>query len=213
MVLVGVTVSTVVSLGLAPVLLTVGEAVRRRRAPAPGRVAGLLVALVGLVLVSAAGGLGDVGPHPGWGILAAVASGSMYAFATALGRPLAQRVNPLALTTAATTVGALGLLPLGLVASRQGALWSTDPVVLVTLAYLGVLTMALAYALLYAGLRTTTGSAAVVATLLEPVTAAVVAAVVLDERLGPAGVVGTVLILAAVVALGRGPRSPASPAG
>ena len=36
---------------------------------------------------------------------------------------------------------------------------------------LGALTMALAYGLLYAGLRTTTGSAAVVATLVEPVTA------------------------------------------
>ena len=63
--------------------------------------------------------------------------------------------------------------------------------------------MALAYGLLYAGLRTTTGSAAVVASLLEPVTAAVVAALVLDERLGVLGVLGTLLILAAVVGLDR----------
>ncbi|WP_317698684.1 EamA family transporter, partial [Aeromicrobium sp. REDSEA-S32_B7] len=71
---------------------------------------------------------------------------------------------------------------------------------LALLAYLGVLTMALAYALLYAGLRTTSGSAATVATLLEPVTAAAVAAVLLDERIGPLGLLGTALVLAAVVA-------------
>ena len=48
------------------------------------------------------------------------------------------------------------------------------------------MTLAVAYGLLYAGLRTVEGSAAVVATLLEPVTAAVLAAVVLGERLGRA---------------------------
>ena len=52
---VGVAVSTVVSLGLAPVLLTVAESVRHRRAPAPSRLAVLGAALVGLVLVSVAG--------------------------------------------------------------------------------------------------------------------------------------------------------------
>ena len=63
--------------------------------------------------------------------------------------------------------------------------------------------MALAYALLYAGLRTTSGSAATVATLLEPVTAAAVAALLLDERIGPLGLLGTGLVLAAVAGLGR----------
>ena len=71
-----------------------------------------------------------------------------------------------------------------------------------TLLYLGVITMALAYALLYAGLRTVSGSAAGIATLLEPVTAAVAAAIVLGERLGVLGVVGTLLLLAAVAGLG-----------
>jgi DME family drug/metabolite transporter len=67
--------------------------------------------------------------------------------------------------------------------------------------------MAIAYGLLYAGLRTTTGSAAVIATLLEPVTAAVLAAVLLDEHLGAAGIVGTTLILVAVAGLGRRPET------
>jgi DME family drug/metabolite transporter len=81
-------------------------------------------------------------------------------------------------------------------------LLNLDPVVLGTLVYLGVVTMALAYGLFYVGLRTTTGSSAVIATLLEPVTAAVVAALFLDERLGALGVVGALLILVAVAGLG-----------
>ena len=51
---VGVTVSTVVALGLAPVLLTVAESVAARRLPSRRRLLVLLAALGGLVLVSAA---------------------------------------------------------------------------------------------------------------------------------------------------------------
>jgi DME family drug/metabolite transporter len=61
--------------------------------------------------------------------------------------------------------------------------------------------MALAYGLLYAGLRTVEGSAAVVATLLEPVTAAIAAALFLGEGIGAVGVVGMLLILSAVLRL------------
>jgi drug/metabolite transporter, DME family len=63
--------------------------------------------------------------------------------------------------------------------------------------------MALSYGLLYAGLRTTSGSAATVATLVEPLSAALLAALILSERLPPPALVGGALILAAVVALDR----------
>ena len=200
--LVGVSVATVVSLGLAPVLLTAAESLRHRRPPGRTRALVLVAALTGLVLVSVgAGHGGGTGPSPGLGLLAALASGSAYAFATAQGEVLARRTSPLALTTATTTVGAVGLAPLALLV--DGPRLTGDPGALALLAYLGVLTMALAYALLYAGLRTTSGSAATVATLLEPVTAAAVAAVLLDERIGPLGLLGTALVLAAVAGLGR----------
>ena len=164
----------------------------------------LAAALGGLVLVSAMSGTGSTGPHPLLGVLLALGSGTAYAAATELGRPLVDVAGPLALTTTTTTVGAVVLVPFGLLATRGDAvLISGDPVVLATLVYLGVFTMALAYGLFYVGLRITTGSSAVIATLLEPVTAAVVAALFLDERLGTLGIVGTLLILAAVAGLGQ----------
>lgn len=207
---VGVSVSTVVSLGLAPVLLTVAESARRRAAPSLGQLAVLALALAGLVLVSLAAGAHDPGPHPALGVLLAIASGATYAATTVVGRALAQTTGPLTLTTAATTAGALALL---LLATLDGSFTADveGPEVTLTLLYLGVFTMALAYGLFYAGLRTIPGSAAVIATLLEPVAAAVLAAIVLDERLGAAGIVGTALVLLAVAGL-RG-RETAVPPG
>lgn len=203
---VGVTVSTVVSLGLAPVIVTVVESLRRRSAPGRTDLLVLTAALVGLVLVSVSAGSAG-GPHPTWGVLASIGSGTAYALTTLVGHSLAQQTAPLSLATASTTVGALALAPLALVSGvGVGALG--DPAVGLTLVYLGVLTMGLAYLLFYAGLRTAPGSSAAIATLLEPVTAAVLAALLLDERLGAAGLLGGALILAAVAGLGREPEAP-----
>ncbi|WP_243059553.1 DMT family transporter [Nocardioides sp. SR21] len=202
---VGVTVSTVVSLGLAPVIVTVVESVRRRRAPGSVDLLVLAAALVGLVLVSVSAGSAG-GPHPMLGVLASVGSGTAYALTTIVGHSLAQETPPLSLATASTTVGAIALAPLALV-TGVGTDALGDPTVGLTLVYLGVLTMGLAYLLFYAGLRTAPGSSAAIATLLEPLTAAVLAAVLLDERLGLAGLLGGALILAAVAGLGRKPAT------
>ncbi len=156
---VGVAVSTVVSLGLAPVLLTVAEAVRRRRAPATGRLVVLAGALVGLLLVSIAGHASSTGPDPVAGVLLAVASGTTYALTTVAGGSISRTSSPLALTTGMTLVGAAVLLPC--MALVDGPRTTGDPVALAWLAYLGVLTMALAYVLLYSGLRVVAPSTAV----------------------------------------------------
>lgn len=210
--LVGVSVATVVSLGLAPVLAALWEHLTGRTRPSRREVAVLTAALVGLLLVSAAAGQGTVssGDRPGLGLLLAVASGATYAAVTVLGHDLAARVDPVALTTASTMVGAVVLAPfLVLAAGRGDAVVTSDPVSLALLVYLGIATMAVAYGLLYAGLRTTSGSAATVATLVEPLSAAVLASMVLGERLTAPALVGGALILAAVAALRRPEEHPA----
>ena len=185
-----------VALCVAPVLLTTGESIAARTRPSGTRVLVLAAALGGLVLVSASAGPSSGGSHPVLGVLLAAGSGTTYAVATGIGRPLTGLTTPLALTTATSTAGALALLPFGVLGG--GPYLPHTPAVAGLLVYLGVATLAVAYALLYAGLRTVQGSAALVATLLEPLTAAVLAAVLLGERLGRLGVV---LILAAVAGL------------
>ncbi|TDC59065.1 EamA family transporter [Micromonospora sp. KC207] len=204
--LVGVSVATVVSLGLAPILAAVWEHAAARSRPSMREAGVLAAALAGLVLISATAGHGSPTPgnRPGLGLVLAVASGATYAATTVLGHTLAQRVDSVALTTCATAAGALALLPFLATAATAGQpVLPTDPASLALLGYLGVATMALAYGLLYAGLRTTSGSAATVATLVEPLSAVLLAALLLGERLTAPALLGGALILAAVVALHR----------
>jgi DME family drug/metabolite transporter len=210
--MVGVSVATVVSLGLAPVLAAIWEHAVARTTPSTREGGVLAAALTGLVLISVTSGHGSAAPgdRPGLGLTLAVAAGATYAATTVLGHTLAQRVDPVALTTCATAAGALALAPfVGIAAVAGEPVLTTDAASLGLLAYLGVATMALAYGLLYAGLRTTSGSAATVATLVEPLSAASLAVLVLDERLSWPALLGGALILAAVVALHPTEERPA----
>ncbi|MFC3448512.1 DMT family transporter [Amycolatopsis speibonae] len=207
----GVSITTVVCLGFAPVLLLITGSARLRRAPSTGQTATVTVAVLGLLLVSVVGSSGDDAPHAVLGVPAALVSGAAYAFSAEAAEPLTQRLDTLTMTTLTTGVAAMVLIPVGLVvpwASGDG-LWTSDAGSWALIGYLGAVTMALAYALLFTGLRTTPSGAAVVATLLEPVTAVVIAVVFLGERLTVAGVVGVVLIMAAIGRLGRHTKEPA----
>ncbi|MGK2875630.1 MAG: DMT family transporter [Nocardioides sp.] len=196
----GVAVATVVSLGLAPIITAGYEVIRHRNWPSPRLILILVIALAGLVLVAVPLGGIAVGPRPTSGVLLSVASGTVYAATTIVGAHAARGTAPLALTTVATCSGAVLLAPLLWVA--PGPLVPETTGVAAWLVYLGVGTMALSYLLLYAGLRTVRAGVAVIASLLEPVTAAMLAWLVLDEQLGASAVIGTMLVLAAVAGLG-----------
>ncbi len=201
----GVSVTTVVCLGFAPVLLLVVASVRDRRLPRPGALATVVVAVVGLLLVALVGGGDAVGTDPALGVLTALAAGAAYGLSAEVGGPLSQRLDTLTVTSSTMTVAAVVLVPGGLLLPLlQGRpVLTGDTGTWLLVVYLGVVTMAGAYALLFAGLRTTPSGAAVVATLLEPVTAVLIAVLLLGERLTPAGLVGSVLILLAIASLGR----------
>lgn len=194
----GVAIATVVSLGLAPVLIAGWEAFRSRRRPTQAALSSIASAVLGLVLITGST-LSPTGaaPRPLLGLLAALGSGLGYAATTVMSRNISQHVQPMTLTALSTTIGALALLPFALL--RGGIALPVISVAAGMLAYLGIVTTAVAYALFYTGLRTTAGSVAVVLTLLEPLTAAVLAVAILGERLSLPIVTGGALLLGAVV--------------
>jgi DME family drug/metabolite transporter len=194
---VGVSISTLVSLGIAPVALTIGTAIARRRMPAARSVAVLACAVVGLALVSLRTDSGVPAPHPVLGVLASVASGLGYAGITALSRRMSHE-DPLVLTGVTSAIGALVLLPFALGA---GLSVPRDAIANAWLFYIGIVPTVLAYWLFYRGLRSTVSEVAGVLTLLEPLTAAVVAAIVVHEQLTKLAIVGGGLMLVAVAAL------------
>ncbi|BCJ55473.1 membrane protein [Actinoplanes sp. NBRC 14428] len=205
----GVAVATVVSLGLAPVLIAGWEALRSRRRPQPDALGSITAAIAGLALIT--GGTEaptGTAPEPLLGLLAALGSGLGYAATTVLSRDVTRFVRPLVLTSASTAVGAVTLLPVALLTG--GLAVPVGPAAAGMLAYLGVVTTAIAYGLFYAGLRTTAGSVAVIVTLLEPLTAAVLAVAILGERLTLPVAAGGGLLLGAVVVASLTHRRPAA---
>lgn len=209
-VLAGVSIVTVVCLGFAPVLLLALDSVRERRLPRGGRAVSVVVAVVGLLLVTFAGGAAENASRPVLGVLLALASGTAYALSAEVAAPLSKDLDTLTITAATVGVAALVLVPLGLVvtAVRGDPFTTPDPTSWLLIGYLGVFTLAIAYALLFTGLRTTPSGAAVIATLLEPVTAVLLAVVLLGEQLTVAGVVGSLLIVLAIAGIGRASEPP-----
>ncbi|MEE1942037.1 EamA family transporter [Streptomyces sp. TRM 70361] len=197
----GLAVGTVVTLGAGPVLIALGARLTMDERLGRGGLAAVLGALAGLVVLCLGGGGATVRPL---GVGLALLSASGYAAVTLLTRWMGRDGgggDPYTTTTWAFGVGAVCLLPLGL---AEGLLPRTavDPLwVLTLLAYTAAVPTALAYALYFAGAAVVRAATASVIMLIEPVSAAVIAVVLLGERLTAATVLGTALLLAAVAGL------------
>ncbi|MEV6669334.1 EamA family transporter [Streptomyces sp. NPDC051162] len=197
----GVTVGTVVTLGAAPVLAALGGRLfMGERLGAAGRsaVSGVFAGLAVLMLGN--GGTGAVRPA---GVGLALLSAAGYAVVTVHGRHVGRAgraSDPFTTTLTSFAVSAVCLLPL---AAAEG-LWPHTRELGRTLAmtaYLVSVPTALAYALFFAGLAVVRAATVTVVTLLEPVTAAVIAVLLLGERLTAATALGTAVLLCAVAGL------------
>jgi DME family drug/metabolite transporter len=201
----GVSIATLVALGLAPLLIAVGAALLGHGRPSRTTLAALVVALAGLTLLVGVSADADAGTAVLLGALLAAGSALGYAVVTLASGGVPAGVP---VTLLGFAGGAVLLTPVVLVA---GIRFPADPIAIAVLLYLGLVPSALAYALFFTGVRTLPGAVTSIVTLLEPVTATVLATAFLGERLAPGAVVGGLLLLAAVAGLyvrelGRSPE-------
>ncbi|WP_225753679.1 EamA family transporter [Actinotalea sp. Marseille-Q4924] len=189
-----VSLATVVALGAAPVLVAAATAVLARRAPSARTVLAVALAVVGLVLLV---GLSGAGAEPAAGAALALGAAAAFAALTVVNRTPVTGLDPVLLTALGFTGGGLLLVPVALLAG--GPLVPTGPTGWWLVLYLGVVPTALAYAAYFTGLRTVPATTASLVALLEPLTAALLAAALLGERLGLGGAVGGLLLAAATV--------------
>ena len=191
----GVSISTLVALGLAPLLVAVGATVLGHGRPDGATVAALVAALTGLVLLVGISAGADTGTSVLLGALLAVGSALGYAMVTLAGGGVPDGVP---VTLIGFAGGAALLTPVALVVGLHG---TTDPVALALLLYLGLVPSALAYSLFFTGLRSVPGPVVSIVTLMEPLTATALATAFLGERLSPGALGGGLLVLAAVTGL------------
>jgi DME family drug/metabolite transporter len=202
--------ATLVTIGTAPIVVTGVEVARgraRRGAPATA-----VLALLGLGLLV---GLPEAGPDPlaaTSGAAAAVLAGSGFAVMTLIAARPVPGLDP---TVAAGVAFFAGGLLLGIPLAAAGALTvPTTAAGLGLLVLLATIPTALAYMAYFGGLRVgaSAGTAAVLA-LVEPLTAAVLAAVVLGERIGLIGTVGALMLALAVLRAARAEGRPGDTVG
>ena len=200
----GVALATIVALGSGPAFAGVLDAVWFRRRPTAVWARATAVAVTGgIVLVTAQGGSATLDVV---GILCALAAGASYAvYAIAIKSMIERGVGSTVAMAGAFTIGAVLLSPLGLT-QPLGWVASVDGVVMVL--WLGIVTVGVAYAWYGYGLRFLPTSTAVTLTLAEPLTAAVLGVVILDERLPTLGWLGAALIIVGLALTARRPVTP-----
>jgi drug/metabolite transporter, DME family len=196
----GVALGTLVSLGSAPAWAGLFALVARRR-PSGRWTLGTVVAVVGLLALVGA----DTGRATTRGVaLAATAGVASAAYATASSR---LRVTDRAAVVAVVfTVCGVVLLPAVAVAGLP-----LDGRALVGLAWLAVGTTVVPYRLFLRGLLGVDAPTATTLSLLEPLTATLLAVTLVGERLTVLGVLGVVALTAGVVLASR--QVPAARAG
>ncbi|WP_157577160.1 DMT family transporter, partial [Saccharomonospora iraqiensis] len=125
----------------------------------------------------------------------ALAAGAAFATLTLVTRRPVAGLDPLRTTAFGCLVGGVALVPF---AAGPGLAVPVQADVLAVVLYLGAVPTALAYFAYFSGLRSAHPTVAALSALLEPVTAALLAALVLGDRLGVAGWCGAVLLVAAI---------------
>ncbi len=186
----GVAVGTLVTIGTGPIVAGVIDTVAARRPPALRWLSGAASGLAGVALLTA--GTVDVDAA---GIGLALIAGTTFPVYGLAAQRLMRRVSPDVAIGTVFIAGAAMLTPLA-VGTASEAFASLGS--LLTVGYLGVFTLSVAYILWGLGLERLTLGVVVVVTLLEPAIASLLGVLVLGEPLTIALVIGIALVGAGV---------------
>jgi drug/metabolite transporter, DME family len=199
--LTGVAIGTLVAIGSAPVTAGIIDVVRGRP-PGPRWLVATLITIVGAVFLLAPTGGVSLDP---FGVVAALTAGVAYATYTAASKVAIDTGVDSTAVMAVTFAGAAALLLPALAVVDLS--WAATGRGLAVLAWLSVMTIAAAYTLFALGLRHIEASRATTLTLAEPLTATLLAVLLLREPLSPAGLFGAALMIVGLLLSGGGRRA------
>ena len=207
----GVAVGTVVAIGLSPVLTGLLAALLLRERFTRGWATATALAVSGcVVLVLGGNGGGEDGPGVSVaGVALAALAGSGYALYTVAAKSLlSSGAEPLAVLTTTLGLGALVCAPVLVATGRPLASADAVPALL----WLCLAATALAYVVYARGLRALGAGTVGTLSLAEPLLAAALGLLLLDERPSPLSLAGGAVLLLGL-AVAAAPGRPATSAG
>lgn len=201
----GVALATVVTIGCSPLAARVIGAARRRPSPESWWFVAAALLVAGLVLLVI--GNGNETTFSLGGVLAAVVAGVSYAAYTECGS-VSLEVGSGPIATMATMFFGAGVLASPLLLAQDLA-WLATTSGTVMILYLSLMTLTLAYVWFGWGLQHLPPTTVVMLTMFEPVVAAFLAIVVLDESLSLLAWSGIAIVILGLLIVGRGARRAA----
>lgn len=192
----GVAVGTALAIGSGPVCAGLLQSLLTRRPPAPIWWLGTLLAVAGGSLMVLGGGAGGGLQLDSAGVALCLTAGLAYAVYTLLSHGLVMRASPAVVTL--RTFGTAAVLAAAGAWALAGPL-AVTPAGWLTVGYLGVVATGVAYLLFSHALRRISAATGVTLALAEPVTAFVLALLVVGERPAGIAVAGLGLVLGGLV--------------
>ncbi len=202
---VGVSLATLITLCTSPVIVALVSTILLKEPLTRATIRALVCALMGTALLV---GFPESVAAQGQlilGVSLALGSATGYAIVTLIGRSMAGECHSIHSTTVSLGVGAIFLFPLTTSSvfsvNYAGEIWSL-------LLYVGLVPTAVAYTLFFWGMRKVKASNASIITMIEPMTATILAWIIFGEQLTVPGFVGAGLLLFSVIILYRGEKDP-----
>lgn len=199
--MVGVTVAVLITLCVPPVLVALVSIPLFKERITGRLLAVLVLALLGTFLLTSGGDGGEAASSQRWlGILLAFGAACCYSSIVLAGRWLRGSYTPVHSLALSFSFATVLLLPFalltGLDVSYDWRAWSL-------LLYLGIVTTGIGYILFMQGLQRVSATVGSVITLLEPLVASLLAALLLQEHITWMMGVGALLLISAVILLSQ----------
>ncbi len=194
--MVGVSISTLISICAAPVVVALLSALFLHERITLLTLIALVAAVAGTVLLvfNPTQPTLDASQNH-LGVLVAFLAACCYAGFIFCGRLLTTSYHPIQISTLSFLAGSLLLFGC---AASTGLVLTYTPTGWLILLFLGIVPTALGYGLFQVGIRSHSATVASIVTMCEPLTAAILAWIFFNEVLGPAGLLGGALLLGAM---------------
>lgn len=149
----------------------------------PAKLGGVCIGLLGVAVIMGPSVFGGDRSSPVLPALACIAAAMSYGYASAFGRRLSAVLPPMVIAAGQLTCAAVFVLPVALLVDPPRSLTLPSPPVLAAVLALALLSSAFAYVLFFRILRSAGATNVSLVTQLVPVTAILLGAIVLGERL------------------------------